>query len=33
MNDCLVVYIKRDVTCNIDNETIIHKFQNMKIRT
>ena len=32
MNDCLVVYIKRDVTCNINNETIMQQFQNMKTR-
>ena len=30
MNDCLVVYIERDVTCRIDNETIMQRFQNMK---
>ena len=23
MNDCLIVYIERDVACRIDNETII----------
>ena len=32
MNDCLVVYIKRDRVCNIDNETIMQRFQNMKTR-
>ena len=32
MNDCLVVYIERDVTCNIDNETIMQSFQNIKTR-
>ena len=32
MNDCLVVYIERYVACNIDNETIIQRFQNMKTR-
>ena len=32
MNDYLVVYIERDVICNIDNETIMQQFQNMKIR-
>ena len=31
MNDCLVIYIKRDVACSIDNETIMQQFQNMKI--
>ena len=30
MNDCMIVYIKRDITCSIDNETIMHWFQNMK---
>ena len=29
---CLVVYIKRDVACSIDNETIMQRFQNMKMR-
>ena len=32
MNDCLVVYIERDVICNIDNEIIMQQFQNMKTR-
>ena len=32
MNDCLIVYIKRDVACSIDNEIIIQRFQNMKTR-
>lgn len=32
MNDCLVVYIEKDVVCNIGNETIIQRFQNMKTR-
>ena len=26
MNDCLVVYIERDVPCSIDNETIMQQF-------
>ena len=30
MNDCLIVYIERDVAYNIDNETIIQRFQNIK---
>ena len=30
MNDCLVVYIEKDVTCNIDNEIIMQQFQNIK---
>ena len=32
MNDWLVVYIKRDVTYSIDNDTIMQRFQNMKTR-
>ena len=32
MNDCLIVYIEKDVACNIDNETIMQRFQNMKTR-
>ena len=32
MNDCLIVYIKKDVACSIDNETIVQRFQNMKTR-
>ena len=32
MNDYLVVYIERNVACSIDNETIIHRFQNIKTR-
>ena len=32
MNDCLVVYIKKDEVCNIDNGTIMQQFQNMKTR-
>ena len=30
MNDCLVVYIEKDIVCSIDNETIMQEFQNMK---
>ena len=30
MNDCLIVYIERDITCSIDNKTIIQRFQNIK---
>ena len=26
MNDCLAVYIKKDVVCRIDNEKIIEQF-------
>ncbi|KAK4606302.1 hypothetical protein RGQ29_000516 [Quercus rubra] len=32
MNDCLMVYIEKDVTCSIDSETIMQRFQNMKTR-
>ena len=32
MNDYLVMYIKRDVAYSINNETIMHQFQNMKTR-
>ena len=32
MNDCLMVYIEKDVACSIDNETIMQRFQNMKTR-
>ena len=27
MNDCLIVYIERDVADNIDNETIMNDFK------
>ena len=29
MNDCLITYIERDVPCNIENETIMQRFQNI----
>ena len=32
MNDYLVVYIEKNVTCSIDKETIMQRFQNMKCR-
>ncbi|KAL4602959.1 hypothetical protein ACB092_10G090700 [Castanea dentata] len=32
MNDCLVVYIEKDVACSIDIETIMQRFQNMTTR-
>ena len=32
MNDCLMVYIEKDVACSIDNEIIMQRFQNMKTR-
>ena len=30
MNDYLIMYIKRNITYKIDNETIIFWFQNIK---
>ena len=27
---CLIVYIEREVACSTDNETTIQQFQNMK---
>ena len=32
MNDCLIVYIEKDVACSINNEIIMQRFQNMKTR-
>ena len=32
MNDRLIMYIERDVTCSIVNKTIMQQFQNMKTR-
>ena len=32
MNDCLIVYIEKDVICRIDNETIMQRFQTIKTR-
>ena len=32
MNDCLIVYIEKDVPYSIDNEIIMQRFQNMKTR-
>lgn len=32
MNGCLVVYIKRDLSGNIDNELIIQQFHNITSR-
>ena len=29
MNGCLTIYIERDVTCRIDNEDIMQRFQNI----
>ena len=30
MNDCLIVYIEKDVTNRIDNKVNMQQFQNMK---
>ena len=30
MNNCLAVYIEKNVTNGIDNEDIMQRFQNMK---
>ena len=30
MNDCLLVYIEKEIFNRIDNETIMQRFQNMK---
>ena len=30
MNDCLILYIEKDVACSIDNKNIMQRFQNMK---
>ena len=32
MNDCLIVYIEKNIACSINNETIMQRFQNMKTR-
>ena len=32
MNDCLIVYIEKDIACSINNETIMQRFQKMKTR-
>ena len=32
MDDCLIVYIEKDVACSIDNKTTMQRFQNMKTR-
>ncbi|XP_062114586.1 uncharacterized protein LOC133825690 [Humulus lupulus] len=32
LNDSLTVYLEKDIFNTIDNETIIHRFQNMKTR-
>ncbi|XP_075651588.1 uncharacterized protein LOC142622058 [Castanea sativa] len=32
LNDCLIVYIEKDIACRIDNESIMQRFQNMKPR-
>ena len=30
MNDCLAVYIEKDIVCRINNEDIMKQIQNMK---
>ena len=30
LNDCLTVYIEKDIVRTIDNESIMQRFQNMK---
>ena len=32
LNDCLTVYIEKDIACKIDNKSIMQQFQNMKPR-
>ena len=32
MNDCLVIYIEKDVFAHVDNEKIMQRFQKMKNR-
>ena len=32
LNDCLTVYIEKDIARRIDNESIMQRFQNMKPR-
>ncbi|KAL5559866.1 hypothetical protein UlMin_036077 [Ulmus minor] len=32
MNDSLIVYIEKEIASHIDNEVIMHRFQNMKTR-
>ena len=32
MNDCLTMYIEKDIARRIDNESIMQQFQNMKLR-
>ncbi|KAM6582916.1 hypothetical protein CsatB_009918 [Cannabis sativa] len=32
MNDCLLVYIEKDIFNSLDNEVIMQRFQNMKSR-
>ena len=32
MNDCMVVYIEKNVVCSIDNDIIMQRFQNIKTR-
>ena len=30
LNDCLTMYIEKDITCRIDNESIMQRFQILK---
>ena len=32
LNDSLIVYLENDIFTTIDNETVIDRFQNIKIR-
>ncbi|XP_078157468.1 uncharacterized protein LOC144553246 [Carex rostrata] len=32
MNDCLIIYIEKDVFAHVDNEKIMQRFQKMKNR-
>ena len=32
LNDCVTVYIEKDIARRIDNESIMQQFQNMKLR-
>jgi hypothetical protein len=33
LNDCLVVYIEKEIFENVDNENILQRFQYMKFHT
>ena len=32
INDCMTVYIEKDIACKIDNKSIMQQIQNMKLR-